>query len=152
MAAVSDLAAMDEYVLQVDECRDADFVQGNIWFTTHSLFRPDFLACLKEKIYPYPSLIPKLGTSSDIVPAPVTVTEKDGVIRWEKSPAAKSYAIYRLYISKYSPDGFSATWEGGLVGQTTENEFAVSERTENYVVVAINGKEKSSPSNVVFVR
>ena len=143
---------MDEFVLQVDECRQADFVQGNIWFTTHSLFRKDFLECLQGKIYQYPSLIPKLGTSSDITPAPVTATASDGVIRWEKSPAAQSYAIYKLYISGYSPDGFSAFWQGGLIGQTTENSFSAPERAENYVVVAINGKEKSSPSNVVFVR
>ncbi len=143
---------MDEFVLQVAECRDEDFVQGNIWFTTHSLFRPDFLDCLKNNIYRYPSLIPELGTSLDIAPAPVTVTEKDGVIRWDKSPAAKSYAVYKLYISSYSPDGFSATWRGGLIGQTEDTEFTAPEKEENYVVIAINGKEKSSPSNVVFVR
>ncbi|MBQ4196727.1 MAG: hypothetical protein II659_02640, partial [Bacteroidales bacterium] len=120
--------------------------------TAHSLFRPDFLEYMKEKIYPYPSLVPKLGTSSDIVPAPVTITEKDGVISWEKSPAAQSYAVYKLYISGYSPDGFTAYWQGGLIGQTSENSFSAPERAENYVVVAINGKEKSSPSNVIFIR
>ena len=144
--------SMDEFMLQMEESREAPYVYGNIWFTAHSLFRPDFLEYMKEKIYPYPSLVPKLGTSSDIVPAPVTITEKDGVISWEKSPAAQSYAVYKLYISGYSPDGFTAYWQGGLIGQTSENSFSAPERAENYVVVAINGKEKSSPSNVIFIR
>lgn len=144
--------SMDEFGLQIEESRDANFVQGNIWFTTRSLFRPDFLEYMKEKIYPYPSLVPKLGTTSDVAPSPVTVTESNGVLTWDKSPAAKSYAIYKLFITGYSPDGFSAIWEGGLVGQTTENKFSAPEKAENYVVVAVNGKEKSVPSNVVFVR
>ena len=143
---------MDEYSVQVEECRQADYVQGNIWFTAHSLFRPDFMEHLKGKIYPYPSLVPKLGTSSDATPAAVTLTCSNSVLKWEKSASAKSYAIYKLYISGYSPDGFSAIWQGGLVGQTADTEFAVQDKAENYVVVALNGKEKSHPSNVVFVR
>jgi len=144
--------SMDEYMLQIEECREAGFVQGNIWFTTRSLFRSDFLDYMKKNIYPYPSLIPKLGTSSDIKPAPVTLTAENGVIKWQKDPAAKSYAVYKLYISKYSPDGFSATWNGGLIATTSDTEFTVTDHETNYVVVAINGKEKSAPSNVVFVR
>lgn len=44
--------SMDEFVLQVKECRDAPWVQGHVWFRTLHLLQSDFLDVLKTEIYP----------------------------------------------------------------------------------------------------
>ena len=141
---------MDEFMLQMEECRQAPYVYGNIWFTTHSLFRPDFLEYMKEKIYPYPSLVPKLGASSDIVPASPVVKVSDRKLKWSNAPGAEYYAVYKLDFK--GENALNGIWEANLIATTKSNKFKETEHGVNYIVISVNGKEKSSPSNVVFIR
>ena len=141
---------MDEFMLQMEECRQAPYVYGNIWFTTHSLFRPDFLEYMKENIYPYPSLVPKLGTSSDIVPASPVVKVSDRKLKWSNAPGAEYYAVYKLDFK--GENALNGVWKANLIATTKSNKFKETEHGVNYIVISVNGKEKSSPSNVVFIR
>lgn len=146
---------MDEFMKQMEEAREADYVYGNVWFTAHSLFKDDFLPYMQKNIYPYESLAPKLGTSTYPAPAAPELKVSGEKLHWESVADADGYAVYELSPkSGVKTKCGGAVWEANMVkrilvgDQKHDTKFA-AEKGKTYVVLATRGKEKSEPSNVV---
>ena len=144
--------SMEEFGLQVKECREAGFVYGNIWFTTHSLFKPEFMTYLMTEIYPYRSLTPTLGTSTYPAPNAPVVSEHSGTLRWDDVHGAQQYAVYELELKKDAQRMLGDVWKANMVALTKQCKFKKTTKGKNYLVVAVRGKMRSNASNVVFVK
>jgi uncharacterized lipoprotein YddW (UPF0748 family) len=138
--------SMAEYERQVQECREAPYVQGHIWFRTVHILDDDFLPTLKNSIYAYGSLVPKIGTSDRTAPARPSVTLTGHRIQWAEVEGAEGYAVYEL--SRQAPN--DTRWTANLVYQGPHISYDGKVRT-NYVVLAYSGKEKSDLSEVIFI-
>ncbi len=148
---------MDEYMRQMEEAREADYVLGNIWFTTHSLFKDDFLPYMQKKIYPYESLTPKLGTSTYPAPAAPQVRVSGDRLHWDPVADADGYAVYEISPAGGVRSGCDGTvWNANmvkriLVGNDRHDTRFSARKGRTYVVLATRGKEKSKASNVVRI-
>lgn len=137
--------SMDEYLEQVNESRDASFVKGNIWFSSSDMFPESFTSFAREKIYPYPSLVPVLGATTLETPSAPVIRFSSGCVRWKRVSGAEQYAVYML---EYQGDN---TWKANLLGITSENKFKQVSKGEHYLVVSLKGKLISEASNVLYV-
>ncbi|MBQ6310168.1 MAG: family 10 glycosylhydrolase [Bacteroidales bacterium] len=143
--------SMGEYHKQVDESRQAPFVCGNIWFSSSDMFPDSFTGYAREKIYPYRSLVPILGTSTFPAPKPPVLRYFSGGLKWNRVPDADSYAVYKLeepiVIGQQKE---KLTWKANLILVTDQNRIK-NVPAGNYIVVSRRGKMISSPSNVVCI-
>jgi uncharacterized lipoprotein YddW (UPF0748 family) len=137
---------MDEFVRQVSECRQASWVQGHVWFRTAFILRDNFLSVLKRNIYNYGSLMPKIGASDRAVPGRPRVSRNGTRIQWEEVDGADGYAVYRLVRDDHD----RSQWTAGLVYKGPHISYEGQVR-DNYFVLAYAGKEKSDPSEVIFI-
>lgn len=167
---------LEEYDLQVQECREAkDYVYGNIWFTTKSILRPEFAEHMKTTFYKYPSLTPnfRADRTPQTVKAPKLRTRSDGMVSWLSDRNIDKYALYELEAVSTTRERKSAAsktvWRANLVqifhtydqAQVYRDSESVGYRNtgffyggtpgKNYVVIAIKGKDYSPLSNVVYV-
>ncbi len=138
--------SMTEFVKQVEECREASYVQGHIWFRTVHILDSKFLPTLSKTIYEYGSLMPKIGDSDRTAPARPSVTLSGQKLQWAEVEGAQGYAVYEL--SRPAPN--ATKWTANLVYQGPHISYDGKERT-NYVVLAYSGKEKSDLSEVIFI-
>lgn len=147
---------MEEFMLQMEESRAADYVCGNIWFTTHSLFKDDFLPYMQEKIYPYESLTPKLGTSDYPAPEAPQLSVSGHKLHWNNVEDADGYAVYELTEEEGKSPLGGTVWRADMVKRILKKDHKSlrsfsAERGKTYVVLATKGKEKSPASNVAAV-
>lgn len=146
---------LEEYDLQIKECREADYVYGNIWFTTGSILQPDFARHMRENFYKYPSLTPNLRRfrESKQIASP-QLSAKENRLSWNNIKGATEYAVYQLEVVSRIVDRkegkHQTIWRANLINVSKETSLKVDPQ-RNYAVLAIAGKDKSPLSNVVFV-
>lgn len=143
---------MSEFYDQVADTREVKYGRGNIWFRSAHISAGTFYNYMKKNIYPYSSLIPKLSpgilSATPTINAPyISLNNKQ--IQWDKIDGANRYAVYELSKEKTSASG-KVTWRANLV---TSGDFTTyrGKSGKNYVVIAINGKDYSQTSNVVYI-
>lgn len=135
--------SMAEFINQVEECREADFVQGHVWFRTAFILNNEFRPTLQNVIYKYGSLVPKIGKSDRDAPGRPTVSLYGTEIQWAEVPGAEGYAVYEL--SKETKG-----WRANLVYSGPHISYN-GQRRCNYAVLAYAGKEKGDLSEVIFI-
>ena len=138
--------SMAEFVRQVQDCRNASWVQGHVWFRTNFILNNSFLPSLTRDIYPYGSLMPKIGGSDRAVPGRPVVARYNEQIQWQEVEGADGYAVYLLTRT----DKTATQWTANLVYKGPHISYQGNVR-ENYAVLAYAGKEKSDLSEVVFI-
>ena len=134
---------LDEYYMQVSECREAPWVMGHAWFSTKSILRDDVKQWLRDSLYQSDVLVPSLAES----PVPIGTPEVsvDGLtLKWDRTSFAKEYAVYRL--SRIS----GRYWWAELVQKGPSREYRGRPGT-NYAVLACSGAYKSPMSIPVFI-
>ncbi|MBO4691526.1 MAG: family 10 glycosylhydrolase [Bacteroidales bacterium] len=152
--------SMDEFKLQVEECRAAPYatdgtaynVVGECWFTTHNIITDEFTSYLLNNIYQDDLPTPSLGRDNSDISAP-ELTKVGGLLRWSEVKGANNYEVYRLIEI---PD--QKTSEGGRVFKAVKEKrlrgfsLGKTERGFNYFVVALKGSRRSERSNIIFVK
>ncbi len=138
--------SMDEFIRQVEDSRKASWSWGHVWFRTAFVLTGNFLPTLRDVIYQYGSLVPKMGHSTRNAPARPTVTLTGKQLQWAEVEGADGYAVYQLVRERTN----SRDWTGQLVYQGPHITFEGSERN-NYVVISYSGREKSDISEVIFI-
>ena len=130
--------SMDEFVRQVDQCRQAPWTLGHVWFRTASVLGGQFLPTLQNVIYKYGSLVPAIGRSEGPVPARPSVTLTGKRLQWTEVEGAEGYAVYQLFRESDK----SRSWTARLVYQGPHISFEGSERN-NYLSFAAFCTNKS---------
>ena len=152
--------SMDEFKLQVEECRAAPYatdgtaynVVGECWFTTHNIITDEFTSYLLNNIYLDDVPTPSLGRSNSDIGSP-ELTKVGSLLRWNEIKGADNYEVYRLV----EVDG-KKTAEGGRVFKAVREKrlhaFSMGklEKGFNYFVVACKGTRRSERSNIIFIK
>ncbi|MBP5693082.1 MAG: family 10 glycosylhydrolase [Bacteroidales bacterium] len=143
----------EEFLLEVEDCRKADWVIGNIWFRTAHLLASSFASYVRSTIYPRESLIPKVGKGFDntsAAPAAPTISLSGKTIKWTAVAGTDGYALYELVKQSTSSSG-AVTWKAELVTKGDDLLQYMGTSKKNYAVLAFKGKEYSKLSSVVYV-
>ena len=152
--------SMDEFKLQVEECRAAPYatdgtaynVVGECWFTTHNIITDEFTSYLLNNIYQDDMPTPSLGRDNSDISAP-ELTKVSNMLRWSEVKGADNYEVYRLVEVPGKK-----TAEGGRVFNAVREKrlhaFSLGkmERGFNYFVVAVKGSRRSERSNIIFIK
>ena len=142
----------EEFKQEVEDCRKADWVIGNIWFRTAHLIALSFANYVKSNIYLKESLIPKVGkgfNNTTGAPAAPTVSLSGKVIKWNAVAGADGYALYEL-VKQSSTTSGAVTWKAELVTKGDMLQYSGSSK-KNYAVLSYKGKNYSKLSSVVYV-
>ena len=138
-----DFQFVEEFVKQVQVCRDASWCSGHVWFRTESILRADLNACIKKTIYRKGgSLVPPMG-SAPAAPVPTVDGTK---VSWPAVPKATAYAVYELERASAT----SKEWNANLVYRGESTSYTGVAR-KNYAVLAIAGRDLSPLSRVVYI-
>lgn len=145
---------ISEYLNEVLVCRNYTSMKGNCWFRTEHITSLSQVGVntismnnyIKTVIYKYKSLVPKLGINSQSVPVSPVVTVNQTSISWSDVPNATEYAVYVL-----ERDGTTVNWNASLVYKGTNKSFTGTSK-KNYIVIALNGREKSSYQQVYYIQ
>jgi len=135
-----------EFLNEVTLGRSYASVFGNCWFRVANIFNAALSSYVRGTLYPYKSLIPKLGSdTSTPIPAAPTASLSIKAVTWNTVTNATSYAVYELErIEK------SVSWKANCKQIGTGTTYQGSSG-KNYIVIAVNGREKSASSNVIFI-
>ncbi|MEN6619798.1 MAG: family 10 glycosylhydrolase [Rikenellaceae bacterium] len=136
---------LQELLNQVSLGRSLNNISGNCWFRVNYILSNTLGTYIKNSIYPSQSLIPKLGTYNEAVPGYPVVSIYQKNISWNFIPEATQYAVYELVR-----DGKTVNWNA-MARQISNATSFVANSAKNYIVIAINGKEKSTYERVVYV-
>ncbi len=136
---------LDEFRVQVEECREASYVKGHVWFPARSILTSEFRAFLLDGIYKYGSLPPTIGESPFPAPSAPRARVEGTVIKWDSVDDADGYAVYSL---ERTAD--TRTWTAHLLWKGPGTTYQANERT-NYIVLSYKGKMISEVPQSVFV-
>lgn len=138
---------VNEFIKQINICRNAAWCKGHVWFRTESILKAELNKCVREKIYAgYGSLVPEMGPDVASRPIPPAVTASGGNLSWEAvDGAGGGYAVY--VVERRTSGG--KIWDAKMIARTKTTSYAVS-AGKNYCVVAIGTRRYSAPSEVVF--
>lgn len=137
---------LQEIQNEVNLGRTLSSVTGNCWFRV-AYFQTNSLGTyIQSTIYPSPSLLPKLGGFSEPVPASPVTTLNQKTISWNAVSNAKLYAVYELVR-----DGNTSNWNAHSCQISTALSYT-GLSGKNFLVIAINGKEKSGYDKVIYVQ
>lgn len=144
---------ISEFLNEVSICRNYSSMAGNCWFRTEHITSTSdigvntvsFSNYIKNNIYKNKALVPKLGTYSQSVPSAPVLTVTGNNISWATVTNATSYAVFRL-----DRNGNSVNWDAALVQKGTSLSYNGISGT-NYIVIALNGREKSDFQKVVYI-
>ncbi len=136
---------LEELLYQVDITRSLSSMRGNCWFRVAHILGYSLSNYIKNSIYPYKSLVPKLGSSSAQSPSPPTVTLNNKILTWQTVPGADKYVVYEL-----KRVGQTSEWFANAV-QINSNTTFEGSRGKNYVVISVKEKERSNYQTVIFV-
>ncbi len=136
---------LQEMLNEVAMGRFLNSVSGNCWFRVAYFASNSLGNYIKSTIYPAPSLIPKLGSYNEAVPATPSVKLDQKTISWNSVTNAKQYAVYELVR-----DGKTKNWNA-LSRQLSSSLSFTGSSGKNYLVIAVNGKEKSTFEKVVYI-
>lgn len=137
---------LNELLNEVNMGRSYASVYGNCWFRVVHIFNGPLSSYIRGTIYPYKSLIPKMGsdTSTPVPSAPV-VSLNTKTLTWSAVNNATSYAVYEL-----ERNGKTKKWNANCkqigTGLTYQGNSG-----KNYFVIAVNGREKSPNSNIIYI-
>lgn len=137
---------VDEFIKQINICRNASWCKGHVWFRTESILKEELNQCVRRKIYSgHGSLVPEMGPDAGSRPAPPSVSASDGKLSWDAdSEATGGYAVYEVERRSST----SRTWDAKLVARTRKTAYAGS-AGKHYVVLSIGTRRYSAPSEVV---
>lgn len=137
---------LSEFLNEISLSRSYASVAGNCWFRVAHIFNPALSSYIAGTIYHYKSLVPKMGSdSSTPVPAAPIVSLTIKALAWNYVPNATSYAVYEL-----ERIGKSSKWNANCRQISTSLTFQ-GNSGKNYFVIAVNGREKSLISNIVYI-
>lgn len=142
----------EEFKLEVEDCRKANWVIGNIWFRTAHLLASSFASYVRSNIYPRESLIPKVGkgfNNNSGAPAVPSISVNGKKIEWKAVAGAEGYALYELVKQSTSSSG-AVTWRAELVTKGDMLSYSGSSK-KNYAVLSFKGKDRSALSSVVYI-
>ncbi len=145
---------LSEFLNEVTICRNYSTMKGNCWFRTEhitsvsdvGLNTVSFSTYLKTNIYKYRALVPKLGVNSSAIPSAPVVTLTQKSISWAPVTNATAYAVFKLIRNSTT----KTNWDTDLVYKGTALTFTGTIGA-NYVVLALNGREKSDFQKVVYI-
>ena len=141
-----DFQFVEEFVKQVQVCRDAAWCGGHVWFRTESILRTDLNACIKNTIYRKSgSLVPPMGPAGTAPAAPAPAVNGTKV-SWAAVQGATAYAVYELERTSAA----SKEWNANLVYRGESTSYTGVAR-KNYAVLAIAGRDLSPLSPVVYI-
>ncbi len=136
---------LQELMNQVDITRTLSFMRGNCWFRVVHILGYSLSNYIKNNIYPYKSLVPKLGSSSAQTPAPPSVVLNNKIISWQSISGADNYVVYEL-----KRVGKTSEWSANAV-QINSNTTFEGAKEKNYIVISVKGKERSNFQSVLFI-
>ncbi|OFY45084.1 MAG: hypothetical protein A2X18_14205 [Bacteroidetes bacterium GWF2_40_14] len=136
---------LQEIQNEVNLGRTLNSVTGNCWFRVAYFLNNSLGTYIESTVYPSPSLLPKLGNFSEPVPASPQTSINLKTISWNAVTNAKLYAVYELVR-----DGSTLNWNAHSCQISTALSFTGTSN-KNYLVIAVNGKEKSGYDKVIYV-
>lgn len=142
-----------EFQNEVNVCRGLSNVKGHCWFRTQHITNTDPTSIfntlnqlLKQTLYPGLSLVPKMGTYQYAAPSVPSVTLSSKTITWTDASNATTYAVYEL-----KRKGTTTSWDA-ILKYHGANKSYTGETGKNYVVIAVNGREKSLFQKVLYIQ
>ncbi|MFA6334297.1 MAG: family 10 glycosylhydrolase [Bacteroidales bacterium] len=137
---------LNEMLNEVNLGRSLSSVSGNCWFRVAYFLSNSLGTYIQNTIYPSPSLVPKLGTYNETVPGVPSVTLNQKTISWNTVHDAKQYVVYEL-----ARDGKTTSWNV-LASQISTSMSFTGLSEKNYIVIAVNGREKSGYEKVIYIK
>jgi uncharacterized lipoprotein YddW (UPF0748 family) len=146
-----------EYVLQVEECRQAPFLDGperqnvigQCWFTTHNIITDEFTGQMINTFYKEDMLPPGFSAVKTMLNSP-DVFRMGRHLRWSEVPGADSFAVYLLEANGTTPEG-GIIWKAVL--QEKFHGFIYKCRQPgNYLVLACKKGIHSERSNIIYIK
>ncbi|PKP06576.1 MAG: hypothetical protein CVU10_03155 [Bacteroidetes bacterium HGW-Bacteroidetes-5] len=141
----SGFPTVTEFLNQVSLCRALPNINGNVWFRTEHILKDPMNSFIKQNLYQTPSLVPKIGTYNTTIPQAPSVSLSQKIITWNFVDNATEYVVYELQRI-----GTGNDWNAVIRYKGGNTTFS-GESTKNYVVIAVNGREKSTYQKVVYV-
>ncbi|MCR5326125.1 MAG: family 10 glycosylhydrolase [Bacteroidales bacterium] len=137
---------VDEFIKQIDICRNASWCKGHVWFRTESILKEELNLCVRQKIYAgRGSLVPEMGPDVASRPIPPVVSVSGSRLSWDAVQGASGgYAVFELVRRSAS----SHVWEARLVKRLRTTGFSGS-AGKTYTVLSIGGRRYSAPSDPV---
>ena len=133
-----------QFLNQVTLSRSLTNVYGNCWFRTNHVVG-NLGSYIQGNIYKHLSLVPKFGDYAGTTPGVPQVTVTGSAISWGSVTGAKKYAVYELErINKTN------SWNANLKAVSTSNAYS-GQKGKNYLVIAVNDRDKSNWQKVVFI-
>lgn len=144
---------LSEFQNEVNLTRSYSSMKGNCWFRTEHIVNTSIVGSntlsmssfIKNNIYKSKSLVPKIGLYTENTPATPSITLNQRVISWQSISGATGYAVYEL-----EREGTSTKWNANLKYEGNNTTYEGSTK-KNYIVLAKNGRTKSSYQQVVFI-
>jgi hypothetical protein len=87
-----------------------------------------------------------MGSVTFTVPSPPAVSVSGTSVNWNSVSNSTQYAVYEL-----KRRGTSSTWDA-LARQIDSKTSFNGQALKNYLVIALNEREKSAPSNIVYIQ
>ena len=137
---------LQEIQNEVNLGRTLNNVTGNCWFRVAYFLNNSLGDFIKNTVYPSVSLLPKLGNYSQSVPAIPQTSLNQNTISWNSVSNAEKYAVYVL-----ERDGNTLNWNAHSCQISTARSYTGTSG-KNYLVIAVNGKEKSGYDKVIYVQ
>lgn len=145
---------ISEFLNEVKISRSYSTMRGNCWFRTEHITTQSQVGIntismsnyIKTSIYKYKSLVPKLGVISQSVPSVPSVTMNQTTLSWNDVANATEYAVYVL-----ERDGTTSNWDASMVYKGTSKSY-IGTSKKNYIVIALNGREKSTYQQVLYIQ
>lgn len=133
-----------QFLNQITLSRSLTNVYGNCWFRTNHIVG-NLGSYIQSNIYKYSALVPKFGDYSGTVPGIPQVTVTGSAISWGTTSGAKKYAVYELErVNK------SNTWNANLKSLSATSAYS-GQKGKNYIVIAVNDRERSAWQKVVYI-
>ncbi|MBP1671219.1 MAG: hypothetical protein H6Q22_791 [Bacteroidetes bacterium] len=135
-----------QFLNQVTLSRSLSNIKGNCWYRTLNILGGTLSSFITSSLYPSLSVVPKMGSVTFTVPLPPSVSVSGTTVNWSTVSNSTQYAVYEL-----KRRGTSSTWDA-LARQIDSKTSFNGQTLKNYLVIALNEREKSAPSNIVYIQ
>jgi uncharacterized lipoprotein YddW (UPF0748 family) len=119
-------------------------LNGCFFFRVKFIESGELFNFLKTK-YPYPSVLPFMGTATIPVPGAPVILQNGNTIKWDNVVNAVKYGVYSL---EKDPE-IAHTFNANLVQLSSDTQFN-AEKGKSYFVTAINKENAESDKSAVL--
>lgn len=137
---------LEELKSQVEITRSLAGMKGNCWFRVAHVLGYGLSNYIKNSIYPYKSLVPKIDSYSETAPTAPVVSANNKILTWQSVAGAERYAVYELVR-----EGKTSIWIANAV-QINHNTTFEGKSGKNYIVLSVKNRQKSGYQNVYYIK